>query len=342
MLLCVFRFEPLHIQVKGLTTTVADPNVHQVWRLVSRRLLREAGFATAMIQCLHKDWVNIAPTDDDAVLLVKERMRDTVLGNQDPLLVMPAAEAAELNIADLKILPPNDLGDRFRSEFRRTATALQAEPWKLFKAQKYLEDLCLQNWEASLDPEAFIAKAGPAQFPFLASYRAPDVNPLGGGKLFFQDALPMPPPRPIEVISPAPGPRLKQRPAAATIMERQLKKRPAAATIMQRPAAAKRPAAAAAAAVPVVEPAAVAEPAGGPAAAFVFEEGKEPVGGMDVEAEVEEGAHHVAAVGPAVGDDDPEVADEVGMDARLILSGCSKCRKSPKVRALKELTIKNS
>ena len=80
----------------------------------------------------------------DAVLLVKEFLHSSHT-SQDPVVILPHAATMSLERETLKVKPRNALGERALKEYRKTAVAVAQEPWKLFKAQKYLEDLCSQN-----------------------------------------------------------------------------------------------------------------------------------------------------------------------------------------------------
>lgn len=137
-------FMPLNIQVAGIAATHLEPNTNHVWRIVQRRALLDSGITDDAIECLHSDWSDLDPDPKDAILLVKHYMHSSTW-SQAPMLLLPAVVAATLKRDDLTVLGSAPLGERAIKEWRKTARQVAKEPWNLFKAQKYLEDLCDNN-----------------------------------------------------------------------------------------------------------------------------------------------------------------------------------------------------
>lgn len=91
---------------------------------------------------LHDD---CEPHDQDVFLLCKQFMHSTEL-SQKPLFVLPAGRLSSLQPSGPSMVcPRNDLGERTRHEFRKTARAIAERPWSLTAAKEYLELLCDNN-----------------------------------------------------------------------------------------------------------------------------------------------------------------------------------------------------
>jgi hypothetical protein len=129
-------FQSLGVQIQGLAATHAEPSTSHCWRFCRRSLLPEVGPI-----CETWDGEN---HEADAVLLVKEFLHQTRL-SQQPLVLLPHMAAMTLHQPTLKVKQRNPLGDRVLAEYRKTASTVSKEPWKLFKAQQYLEELCRRN-----------------------------------------------------------------------------------------------------------------------------------------------------------------------------------------------------
>ena len=123
------------VQVSGLAATHAEPRTTHCWRICRRSLLPEVG--TVM-----ETWDG-GNDESDAVLMVKEMLHHTQL-TQQPLVILPHAVAMSLP-SKLTLNPRNALGDRALKEYRKTAIAVSQAPWRLLKAQQYLEELCRRN-----------------------------------------------------------------------------------------------------------------------------------------------------------------------------------------------------
>lgn len=62
---------------------------------------------------------------------------------------MPAATVAKISPELLAPAPLVKMSETEIKEFRKTAEGVAKEPWKLFKAQAFLQDMCNKN-EAGL------------------------------------------------------------------------------------------------------------------------------------------------------------------------------------------------
>lgn len=223
-------FQSLGVQVQGLAATHAEPSTSHCWRICRRSLLPEVGPI-----CETWDGGN---HEADAVLLVKEFLHHTRL-SQQPLVLLPHMAAMTLHQPTLKVKQRNPLGDRVLAEFRKTASAVSKEPWKLFKAQQYLEELCRQN-------EAEDELSVGVELDVIFNYEMPSMQMLGNCPL-----APLTAPghavRSV-VVKPKPVPKAKAAPDAAGHEAAALAPKGKAAPrskaeLKKRPATAKRPAA---------------------------------------------------------------------------------------------------
>ena len=304
-------FVPLELQLSGLAATHDEPDTCHVWRFVRRSVLTQAGIQD--IQCQHEQWSELMPADSDAVLLLKPFMHSKVTC-QLPLLVMPASVAGQLEKDSLISMPLNDLGDRTRKEFVKTAQAVSKPPWNLFKAQSYLEGLCLQNQMGRVQE--------PPSFRFIFDYDLKETEQTGGLASVSLDEVRQV--RSIEAV--APGPAEKRR-------RLHLRKRPAAAVVPEAGPAQEQveEADGGAAAAEAAAPAAAAEElgeedleAGAPASAAA-EEAADPA--VEEEAAKEEAGDEDAGGGGVMRR--PAAAGGVmGQPAAAPTYGCSKCRHS--------------
>ena len=136
---------PFHVSYSGLTACQSALDTCHSWRFVKRRLLGTiSGSDADVVQNDIPEWSDLAPDDNDVVLILKESLSSTRM-SQKPLLVLPVSVASSVDPKDLKPALRNDLGERTRKEYRKTATSVALEPWLLLKAQRYLNDLCDRN-----------------------------------------------------------------------------------------------------------------------------------------------------------------------------------------------------
>ena len=79
----------------------------------------------------------------DVVLMVKAFMHSAE-PCQNRILVMPHSVAMDIFASKerLKLHPPIVFTDEQLKDYRATASAVARQPWELFKAQTYLENLC--------------------------------------------------------------------------------------------------------------------------------------------------------------------------------------------------------
>ncbi len=130
----------LGISTPGITPNPFNNDLHtnHCWRVVRRCDLPSMDQANAEL------WqpIELAPdakNDNDAVVLFKEWESSQSL-TQRPLVVLPAAMVARLEGKMPGVLPRESLGARVTREFRKTADAIEKEPWKLFDAAKWLRE----------------------------------------------------------------------------------------------------------------------------------------------------------------------------------------------------------
>ena len=109
----------------GLAVTHLEPSANHVWRIVSRHSMRDMGLTDTAVVCMHDQWMDIPPDDDDSILLTKQYMHHMNV-SQEPMLLLPAAVASALSIEDLKPMPVCDLGFTVRGEFMKTAAFVSA------------------------------------------------------------------------------------------------------------------------------------------------------------------------------------------------------------------------
>ncbi|CAK0905437.1 unnamed protein product [Prorocentrum cordatum] len=95
---CDFKewVQQLNIKLSGLAAThqMHDPEVTHVWRIMSRELLKSAGFEDGAIEC-PDEWKDMAPGGHGSILLLKHFMSSSVY-SQAPLLLLPEALAKNL------------------------------------------------------------------------------------------------------------------------------------------------------------------------------------------------------------------------------------------------------
>lgn len=95
---CNFKdwLQKLNIKLSGLAAThqMHDPEVTHIWRIMSRELLKSAGFEDGGIE-RPDEWKDMAPGGHDSILLLKHFMSSSVY-SQAPLLLMPEALAKSL------------------------------------------------------------------------------------------------------------------------------------------------------------------------------------------------------------------------------------------------------
>lgn len=270
------------------------------------------------------------PSGSDAVLLVKHWISSTTL-SQKPMVVLPAAKAAELRWETLPELPAsrNELLPRAIHEYRKTAADIAAPPWELTAAAEYLADWVSRNerkeWGAP--PQLHVVPGGPREGP----ERGPPQP--SAWRDFAPDA-----PRLVAVAKPPPKRRAKAGPAAPAAAVPVVPAPAAAAVVaaalpaavvpeddddapLVRAAAPVVMAAAAARAVPRLA-AAVAAGVAGPVAAALAQ----PLG---------------PGAGPGLLPPGPQTVDELVQELdkpvaerhpslQGIVLGCSKCRKASK------------
>ena len=172
---------------------------------------KDLDFATT-----REDWALAAESDADAVLLLKEFMHSDVL-SQQPLLLLPHSLGESLQLANLKIMPRNWMKEKAVQQFLKTAKAVSQDPWKLFKAQAWLEDWVARNVSKQY---------GDAPFKLFFVF-GHSILPLGDRSFapwFETMSFERKAPREVVVAKAA-----KKRPASAGPTARQVCKRPVAA-----------------------------------------------------------------------------------------------------------------
>ena len=134
--------KPLNIHIQGLTSTHDEPNAAQVWRLIPRSLLSEAGFAADLeIECGHEEWKDLPPDPDDTILLLKDALHKNVFC-QNPLLLCPKSVVSQIRQEDLKPARVLPLSETVINRFLATAEAIAKHPWSLMRGEAYLRKLC--------------------------------------------------------------------------------------------------------------------------------------------------------------------------------------------------------
>ena len=134
-------FLSVGVQISGLAATHLEPDTCHHWRFAQRHKLSDEGPA---IEIHHDGWKGLEKHRADTILLVKEALHSREFA-QAPVLVQPHVVGSMLDTQALRPAPRLLLGDRALKEYRKTAAAMGREPWKLFKAQHYLESLCYKN-----------------------------------------------------------------------------------------------------------------------------------------------------------------------------------------------------
>ena len=121
---CNFKqwVEQLNIKLSGITAThqMHDPEITHVWRIMSRELLKSAGFEDGAI--LQPDeWKDVAHGGHDSILLLKHFMSSFVY-SQAPMLLLPEALA--------KNLKKDEGRPDYASQTRRPKkTQMSPNPW---------------------------------------------------------------------------------------------------------------------------------------------------------------------------------------------------------------------
>ncbi len=118
---------------------------------------------------------------DDAVVVVKRFMHDTKI-SQQPVLLLPAIFAERLGEGGPRErVQRNPFSERSAREYRKTATAVEQDPWFLRKAAVYLRDLVDQN---SADPACSQPPLKKLSFVFQTGRAADEEHPAMKWKLF--------------------------------------------------------------------------------------------------------------------------------------------------------------
>lgn len=250
------------------------------------------------------------PSGSDAVLLVKHWISSTML-SQKPMVVLPAAKAAELRwetLADLRA-SRNELLPRAMAEYRKTAADIAAPPWELKAAAEYLVDWVGRNerkeWGAP--PQLHVMPGGPREGP----------EPCPPQPSAWRDFAPEAP-RLVAIAKPPPKRRAKAAPAAAAPVAAAPAAAAAVAAVAPQPAVVPEddsddaplvpaPAVAAAATAPRVE--------AGPPGPGGARPGLPHPGPQTVDELVQELARPAAERHPSL---------------QAIVLGCSKCRQAAK------------
>ena len=305
-------FHGLGVQIAGLAATHLEPDVNHVWRFCRRSMLPEIGVP---IENGHVDWQDLENQPSDVVLLVKQFMRDIKMA-QSPILVQPQSVAGALRREDLTVMPRNALGDRGLKEYRKTAAAVALEPWKLFKAQQYLEHLCDRNERGELPPGVALR--------WVWEYKMLDVEAHGG-----LGSCPM---GPMEASDHKPREVIVRAPTTAEQRQRKaIRKRPAAVNLPELEAAAAATAGAESAAA--AAPSSPGAPASEPSAPSAPSAASAPVAAAAAAAAAPAAA--AAAAAAAVPSDAAAPRRAAGPARRLAPApsaaatknhGCSKCR----------------
>ena len=138
---------PLNIKICGLTATCFQEDTNHCWRFIQRRNLSSLlNLDLEEVENTHPDWRDLPSHEADVILLVKESISSGTL-SQKPLVILPHAILGNLFPADLEPVSRMQFGESGRElkEFRKTAAAVEGEPWNLFKAAQYLRTLCDDN-----------------------------------------------------------------------------------------------------------------------------------------------------------------------------------------------------
>jgi len=201
--------------ISGLTATHTQTETNHVWRCVPRSLLPLIG-KDLDVATTREDWALAAESDADVVLLLKEFMHSDVL-SQQPLLLLPHSLGESLLPANLKIMHRNWMKEKAVQQFLKTAKAVAQDPWKLFKAQAWLEEWVARNVSK---------QCGEAPFKlfFVFGHSILPLSDRSFAPWFEMMSFERKAPREVVVAKAA-----KKRPASAGPSARQVCKRPAAA-----------------------------------------------------------------------------------------------------------------
>ena len=134
------------MKISGLTSTHLQPYANHVWRFCKRKMLSEMGLA---VENSHEDWMD-CDDPNDVCLLLKQFM-SSAEQSQAPILMMPSATVAKISPELLAPAPLVQMSETEIKEFQKTAEGVAKEPWKLFKAQAFLQDMCNKNQAGLVD-----------------------------------------------------------------------------------------------------------------------------------------------------------------------------------------------
>eukprot|EP00971_Amphidinium_carterae_P352669 6492697-Amphidinium_carterae.3 len=137
--------------------------------------------------------LGLEENDYDIILLTRAFMHSESL-LQAPLLFLPAAMARNLNLmGPTTTVPLNNINDREKQEYRKTAKLLRADPWQMHRAAEWLEELvdnntegkhalpllelrtCLQTTHATAEPVCLPDDITDNMEPFI---RKPTIRPV--------------------------------------------------------------------------------------------------------------------------------------------------------------------
>ncbi|CAK9068414.1 unnamed protein product [Durusdinium trenchii] len=203
-------FASFQLSMKGLTATHLEPDTNHCWRMMLRKNLEPH----ATVVCHNSAWSDLPEDPNDVVLLM-----------------LPAHLHKKLKQDDLQVSERRKWSEEVLIDYRKAAKAVAADPWRLFEAQKWLEDLCDEN-QAMTEKQPPLLAMVHEDGQFQDHCLLPDFEDL-----FIED----PKPREIKVGKGKAKAAPKKRPAAA--VERAAEdptpyKRPAAAAgVLRRPAA---------------------------------------------------------------------------------------------------------
>ena len=118
-----------------------------------RDLHQHVSGAVADLLVVPPDLASEGTHPSDCILLLKQWVSSTELA-QPPLLVVPHARLKNLSPDGLTPLARNALPENALKEYRKTATKIADEPWRLNEGSHYLQDWADRNTAGKLDSPA--------------------------------------------------------------------------------------------------------------------------------------------------------------------------------------------
>jgi hypothetical protein len=141
-------FEPLAMNVTGIAASVPNPDVCHSKRFILRADLDKLlpkGTEVEVPEIFREE----PPDQADVFMLAKEFWSSDRL-SQAPLLFLPKVVANKLAPGGPVVtMERNRLSDEQLRQFRRTAAKAGEPPWNLVRAERYLNQWCLENERAA-------------------------------------------------------------------------------------------------------------------------------------------------------------------------------------------------